>query len=515
MAGRAKKQFGAPKPLPGQRGYGVNPESSVALAKEAEAMEARLQSLREQVRLDNMRRKEAGKVRGKDGSLWQSGSANRGTLYRYSKQSRDRSLKSTGHARFVPGELEARKKREHRALEGGRTSSKAQRHDRRHKDGSGANVDLNALMSLDAQVSRYRPSDGNEAAAATAIPVKTTKRKSKVPLPSPARGPVGHGHTAPTPSSENAPVNASSQSRMPSDGNPTEWSIQEVASWLNGIGMSQYQRTFEKNEISGTILLDLDPDDLDYMNIKILAHRKTLIKEIKKMKAPPMPTATKQKKHWSHVEPLAHRKVSGGTITVNGADAKDSRRHASNAPGAGLIAMVNAEQGSDMGSMWAPLPAAPESDASSQGTKHSGASWVFEGKMDEEAEHAAFRKAIEELRVGREGTKTKNAEPKLSEGKENVGVTVGIGVGTEGHAGSALTSKSKRSCYSCYKLHYEGDGISREIGGAKRFFCTGKCADVEVARHREKQERIQNMRSDKERIEREQEATRERLRKVS
>ena len=274
-------------------------------------MEARLQSLRDQVRLDNMRREEAGQARGKDGSMWQSGSTNRGTLYRYSKQSRGRDLKSTGHAHFVPGEVEERKKRERRARKAGRSSQKPQRQNRGYS--SSPRVDggnLNALMSLDAQVSRYQPSSGTKATAAATATAATSSSH---------RGSARRGQAAPVPSSRDAGASSSSfssSSSSPSSssyGNAAEWSIEGVASWLNEIGMRQYQRTFEKNEIAGSILLDLDPDDLDYMNIKVLAHRKTLMKEINKLKAPPMP-ATKQVKHWSHVEPLANRKVSGGTM---------------------------------------------------------------------------------------------------------------------------------------------------------------------------------------------------------
>ena len=95
MAGRVKKFFGSAKPLPGQEGYKV--KQSELLELEANAMERQLQKLRDQVQLEAERRKELGKTRGSDGSLWQSGSSKRGSLGRYSAQARNRQLQSTGH----------------------------------------------------------------------------------------------------------------------------------------------------------------------------------------------------------------------------------------------------------------------------------------------------------------------------------------------------------------------------------------------------------------------------------
>ena len=124
--------------------------------------------------------------------------------------------------------------------------------------------------------------------------------------------------------------------------------------------------------------------------------------------------------------PRALKTVNGADDNGGGGDAR--HRAAKNAPGAGLIAMVKAEQGGDTDGMWAPLPGAPEDDLPAKGNT-GGGSWAFEGKMDEEAEHAAFRKAIEELRGGRGAPakeEVRSAEQNSSEGKENV-VVVGFG----------------------------------------------------------------------------------------
>ena len=70
-------------------------------------------------------------------------------------------------------------------------------------------------------------------------------------------------------------------------------------SWLTSLGLANYGQKFAENEIFGDILLDLGLDDLDYMGIKVLAHRKKLLKGIEELKrngkgstnAPPPPPA--------------------------------------------------------------------------------------------------------------------------------------------------------------------------------------------------------------------------------
>lgn len=42
--------------------------------------------------------------------------------------------------------------------------------------------------------------------------------------------------------------------------------------------MDQYIEKFAENEINGLILLDITLDDLDYMGITVLGHRKVILK---------------------------------------------------------------------------------------------------------------------------------------------------------------------------------------------------------------------------------------------
>ena len=68
------------------------------------------------------------------------------------------------------------------------------------------------------------------------------------------------------------------------------WDIADTATWLNKIGLGQYASVFEQNEISGPILLEVGLDDLDYMSIRVLAHRKLLLKGIEDLKQNGRPT---------------------------------------------------------------------------------------------------------------------------------------------------------------------------------------------------------------------------------
>ncbi len=61
------------------------------------------------------------------------------------------------------------------------------------------------------------------------------------------------------------------------------WSVSDVSEWLASKGLDQYVDSFRQNEISGSILIDLSLQDLDYMNVTILAHRKVLLNGIEEL----------------------------------------------------------------------------------------------------------------------------------------------------------------------------------------------------------------------------------------
>lgn len=127
---------------------------------------------------------------------------------------------------------------------------------------------------------------------------------------------------------------------------PALWSISDVSDWLSFLQLPAYVPVFATNEVDGRVLVDLSLEDLDYLNVTVLAHRKTLFKAIESIRAsrvgskgsePPAPrpellrsqSASKlppaavavTKTHWSQVPPLSDNEVSGkGGVLVNAAD---------------------------------------------------------------------------------------------------------------------------------------------------------------------------------------------------
>ena len=61
------------------------------------------------------------------------------------------------------------------------------------------------------------------------------------------------------------------------------WSVADVTEWLGSKNLSQYAPNFLQNEINGSVLMDISLEDLDYMGITILGHRKTILKGIEEI----------------------------------------------------------------------------------------------------------------------------------------------------------------------------------------------------------------------------------------
>jgi hypothetical protein len=60
----------------------------------------------------------------------------------------------------------------------------------------------------------------------------------------------------------------------------TTWTLADILPWLTSLSLQQYAQKFAENEIFGIIFLDLGLDDLDYLGIRVLAHRKRLLKGV-------------------------------------------------------------------------------------------------------------------------------------------------------------------------------------------------------------------------------------------
>ena len=56
------------------------------------------------------------------------------------------------------------------------------------------------------------------------------------------------------------------------------------ADWLSSLELSDYGPAFTLNEIDGAGLLDLSDSDLDYLKVKVLKHRKTIMCGVQELK---------------------------------------------------------------------------------------------------------------------------------------------------------------------------------------------------------------------------------------
>ena len=54
----------------------------------------------------------------------------------------------------------------------------------------------------------------------------------------------------------------------------------DVADWLRGLGLEQYEATFRENDVNAELLPDLTADDLKDLGVTSIGHRRALLKAI-------------------------------------------------------------------------------------------------------------------------------------------------------------------------------------------------------------------------------------------
>ena len=91
--------FGAPTPLPNQKGFNKNLPSH-QLEKQTIEMEKRLEKLKNRRMAEELENKE--RVRQPDGSNWKSGMSSRGSMYSYSKDVKNRQARVSKERRDNP-----------------------------------------------------------------------------------------------------------------------------------------------------------------------------------------------------------------------------------------------------------------------------------------------------------------------------------------------------------------------------------------------------------------------------
>lgn len=149
--------------------------------------------------------------------------------------------------------------------------------------------------------------------------------------------------------------------------------------WLGVVGLDKYADLFRENEIDGKVLLELGTDDLDYLNIKALGHRKMLLQGVDQLRAAVgLPTR-------SPLAPSSPAPATSSSSTMTSTDPDDRVGGESRAPkertAPGLVHWSAAK----------PLQASSGSDT---GSDRLGAGEM----LDEAAEHASFVQAVLEWR---------------------------------------------------------------------------------------------------------------------
>lgn len=134
----------------------------------------------------------------------------------------------------------------------------------------------------------------------------------------------------------------------------SDWSVDDVSDWLeHELKYPQYASAFVDNEMNGAVLMDISLEDLDYLNITKLAHRKMILKSVEALRVNPNPKNQGPKKlqnlpkvppksslsamdnaigtesvdpqpnhtvHWSHLQPLSNNEVTNEAMPPNAAD---------------------------------------------------------------------------------------------------------------------------------------------------------------------------------------------------
>ncbi len=231
--------FGKPKPLPNEAGYKTVKETE-KLERESKEMEARLQML--QLRMQQQKEDDDATPK-IGGSRWKSGRADKGNIRGYAKDV---------HEKIKRSEQRIESKRNQQAAKpmmsqttGGLDFAALNKH---QPVGMG---------SENRQQQRQQPEQ---------MPIQGMK--TTVPLPAVAG--AGAENKSPEAAFRKKEVHS--------------WTVQDVKQWLQSVQLIQYVSQFEENEINGPILLEISLEDLDYMGVKILGHRKVLLKGIEDLR---------------------------------------------------------------------------------------------------------------------------------------------------------------------------------------------------------------------------------------
>eukprot|EP01006_Ploeotia_vitrea_P051382 TRINITY_DN67553_c14_g2_i3.p1 TRINITY_DN67553_c14_g2~~TRINITY_DN67553_c14_g2_i3.p1 ORF type:complete len:576 (-),score=40.09 TRINITY_DN67553_c14_g2_i3:379-2106(-) len=225
--------FGVPKPLAGQTGYKVN--QTEVLEKEAKEMEIRLKNLQSRMEMQKLEDESIPKV---GGARWKNAREDRGSIRSYAKDVQNRQQKSSTKSKRTMDLLTGAMK---------------------------TNNTINTTI-INNDPSKY-----------------TTNPELNISSPN-SQLQQALQSNSPNRNNNNMSAKQNDMEEMCDEISnfksllPVEWSLDDVGDWLHSLNLSQYIENFRSNEITGEILMDISLDDLDYMKITVLAHRKTILK---------------------------------------------------------------------------------------------------------------------------------------------------------------------------------------------------------------------------------------------
>jgi len=108
--------------------------------------------------------------------------------------------------------------------------------------------------------------------------------------------------------------------------------MQQVADWLEKLGLGQYAQRFAENDISFVILPDLTDQDLEKTGVASLGHRRLLLRAIVELKTPTSDTAALAPSASAKIDAAERRHVTvmfsdlvGSTALSARMDAEDLR----------------------------------------------------------------------------------------------------------------------------------------------------------------------------------------------
>lgn len=170
----------------------------------------------------------------------------------------------------------------------------------------------------------------------------------------------------------------------------SEWSVRNTLEWLNSLGLSKLRKVFEQNEISGSILLEVGSDDLDYMNIKVLAHRKRILRGIEELRQGTCRPNVNVHQH--AVPPLRHEERCGMSVSRIESDVPNTDSE---------VGLEKKHESSRVKSVQHVFQVRPLSDNQAEDTDGQTNTPVVnlaQGYYDETAAHSSFADAVEEWR---------------------------------------------------------------------------------------------------------------------